>query len=93
MENHTKETLNTYFQDDLRDENIVFRTVDMELPRYKSLVKKYDLFTSTLVLVDVAEGIESRWKIVTEAWYLTNKKLKFIEMFRAELLEFREGRK
>ncbi len=93
MENHTKETLNTYFQDDLRDENIVFRTVDMEIPRYKSLVKKYDLFTSTLVLVDVAEGIESRWKIVTEAWYLTNKKLKFIEMFRAELLEFREGRK
>lgn len=93
MEKHTNETLNTYFQDDLRDENIVFRTVDMELPRYKSLVKKYDLFTSTLVLVDVAEGIESRWKIVTEAWYLTNKNQKFIEMFRAELLEFREGRK
>ena len=93
MENNTKETLNTFFPDDMKDKNIVFRTVDMELPRYKSLVKKYDLFTSTLVLVDVAGGIESRWEIVTEAWYLTNKKLKFLEMLRSELLEFREGRK
>ncbi len=93
MENHTKETLNTFFPDDIKDENIVFRTVDMELPRYKSLIKKYDLFTSTLVLVDVAEGKELRWKIVTEAWYLTNKKQKFIKMLESELLEFQEDRR
>ncbi len=66
MENHTKETLDTYFSDDLKNEKIVFRTVDMELPENKSYVKKYDLFTSTLVLIDVLEGRESRWKIVSK---------------------------
>ncbi len=85
--------LNTYFPDDLKEKNVVFRTVDMELPRYKSLVKKYNIFTSTLVLVDVVEGIESRWEIVTEAWYLTNKKQKFMEMLRSEILEFQESRR
>ncbi len=93
MERHTKEALNIYFLDDLQNGNIAFRTIDMELPRYESLRKKYDLFTSTLVLVDVSGSKESRWKIVTEAWYLTDKKQKFIEMFRSELIEFLEGRK
>ena len=93
MENNTKEMLNTYFPDELKNENIVFRTVDMESPRYKSFAKKYNIFTSTLVLIDVAEGIESRGKIITEAWYLTNKKQKFIEMLRSELLEFQEGKR
>ncbi len=93
MENHTKEMLNIYFPDELKNENIVFRTVDMESPRYKNLVKKFNIFTSTLVLIDIAEGIESSVKVVTEAWYLTNKKQKFIEMLRSELLEFQEGRR
>jgi hypothetical protein len=92
MENHTNETLNTYFRNDLQNNNIAFRTVDMQLSRYKSFITKYGLFTSTLVLVDVIEGKESRRKIVTEAWHLTNKKQKFIDMLRSELLEFREGR-
>lgn len=92
MENHTKEALNIYFPDDLRDGNIAFRMIDMELSRYESLRKKYDLFTSTIVLVDVSGGKESRWKIITEAWHLTDKKQKFIEMFSSELIEFRQGR-
>jgi hypothetical protein len=93
MENHTKEALNTYFLDDLQNGNIAFRMIDMELPRYESLRKKYDLFTSTLVFVDVRRSKESRWKIITEAWHLTDKKQKFIEMFRSELIEFRKGQK
>jgi hypothetical protein len=93
MENHTKEALNIYFPDDLQDGNMAFRMIDMELPRYESLRKKYDLFTSTIVFVDVSGGKESRWKIITEAWHLTDKKQKFIEMFSSELTEFRQGRK
>jgi hypothetical protein len=92
MENHTKEALNIYFPDDLRDGNIAFRMIDMQLPRYESLRKKYDIFTSTIVFVDVSGGQESRWKIITEAWHLTDKKQKFIEMFSSELIEFRQGR-
>jgi hypothetical protein len=93
MENHTKEALNIYFPDDLQNGNIAFRMIDMEFPRYESLRKKYNLFTSTLVFVDVRRRKESRWKIITKAWHLTDKKQKFIEMFRSELIEFREGRK
>lgn len=93
MENLTQETLNAHFLEDLRNKNIVFRTIDMELSKYKSLVKKYGIFTSTLVLVDVASGRESRRKIVSEAWYLTNKRIKFMDMLRSEILEFRENQK
>ncbi len=93
MENLTKEALNIYFLNDVQNGNITFRMIDMELPKYKSLRKKYDLFTSTLVLIEVSRSKESRWKIVTDAWHLTDKKQKFIEMFRSELMEFRKGRK
>ncbi len=93
MENHTRETLNTYFLEDIRDKKIVFRTVDMEQPKYKSLIKKYNIFTSSIVLIDVFENKELRWELVPEAWRQTNKKQKFIEMLRLKIDEFRIGQK
>ncbi len=93
MEAHTNEVLNLFFQDDLQNGKIVFRQINMELPRYEGLRKKYNLFTSTLVLIKLSEGKESRWKILTEAWHLTDKKQEFIQMFQGELIKFRKGGK
>ena len=93
MEAHTQAALNTYFADELRNQTIAFRQLNMDLLRFENLRKKYDLFTSTLVLIELKAGKESRWKIVTDAWYLTDKKAEFMKMFQSELNTFRSEHK
>jgi hypothetical protein len=90
MEEHTKETLDTYFSHALQEGKIAFRLLNMELPKYQALRKKYSLFTSTLVLIELNQGRESRRKIVTDAWHLTDKRHEFIEMLRSELADFQK---
>lgn len=93
MENHAIDTLKTYFSEDLQTNSISFRAVDMEMPRFKNLVKKYAIFTSTLVLIEIFEGREFRSSIVEEAWQLTNNRQKFMDMFRSKVVEFQKGHK
>jgi hypothetical protein len=90
MEKHAKETLDTYFSNALQEGRIAFRQLNMELPKYQALRKKYSLFTSTLVLIELNQGRESRRKIVTDAWHLTDKRQEFIEMLRSELADFQK---
>ncbi len=90
MEEHTKETLDTYFSNALQEGKIAFRLLNMELPKYQALRKKYNLFTSTVVLIELNQGRESRRKIVTEAWHLTDKRQEFTEMLRSELADFQK---
>ncbi len=91
MESLARETINLHFADELREKNIAFRTVNMELPKYDLMRTKFNLFTSTMVLIQLTEGNESRWKIISDAWNFTEKKEEFIQMFRAELKEFLVG--
>jgi hypothetical protein len=91
MEEHTRETLNTHFPDEMITNKIDFQLVNMDLPEYGNLIKKYDLFTSTIVFIELNEGESKRWKIFNEAWYLTDNRQKFIQTLRSELQRFRDG--
>ena len=91
MEKFTRATLNIHFTDDLKNKSITFRPVNMDLPKYKTLKKKYDIFTSTLVFIQISDGHELKWQIVSDAWNLTNNREKFIQMLRSQLKEFRDS--
>lgn len=91
MENHTRETLDAYFTIEIKTNKVAFQLVNMDLPEYGNLLKNYDLFTSTIVFIDLLEGESIRWKIFTEAWYLTDNKQQFTEAFRTALQNFRDG--
>ena len=91
MERFTRETLNIHFFDDIQNGNITFRPVNMDLPKYETLKKKYDIFTSTLVFIQMNDGHELRWQIVTDAWNLTDNREKFIQMLRSQLTEFKNS--
>lgn len=91
MEKYTRETLNVFFIDDLNDKSMTFRPVNMDLPKYGSLKKKYDIFTSTLVFIQISGGNELKWQIVADAWNLTNNREKFIQMLRSQLTEFKNS--
>ncbi len=91
MEKYTRETLNMHFIDAVSGKSLSFRPVNMDLPKYRSLKKKYDIFTSTLVFIQISDGYELRWQIVADAWNLTNNRDKFIQMLVSQLTEFRNS--
>jgi hypothetical protein len=90
MEILAKQALNTHFSAELRTNDIAFRQINMELPQYRDIRRTFDLFTSTLVFIEVNKGKNLRWQIFTDAWHLTDRREQFVEKFCSELLSFRE---
>lgn len=87
MESHIQEAL-TQFSINAQS-GLAFRLVNMDLPKYAGLKKKYDVFTSTVVFIKVQNNEESGSFIFSDAWHLFDKKEKFIAAFKTELFKFR----
>ncbi len=54
MENHTREALSLYFASELLERKMAFRQMNMELRKYETLKTNYEIFTSTLLLIEIA---------------------------------------
>ena len=92
MEAHARAGLDSLAQQNLPESTPVFQLVNMALPQFQPLVEKFQLFTSSIVFVEVQNGEIVRWRIFAEAWDLTEKQQEFIAKFRAALLAFRDER-
>ncbi len=93
MEAHTRDALALYFADEISQERLAYRLVNMEQPQFEQMRRQHGIFTSTLLFVEIAGGAEVRSRIVAAAWDLTDRREAFIEMLRVELNSFRDAGK
>tara|TARA_E500000305_G_C4012567_1_gene233615 strand:+ start:1022 stop:1507 length:486 start_codon:yes stop_codon:yes gene_type:complete len=77
----TCETIEAYAHDALSSEieqgNIGWKVADYTAEENKPLVKLCEVFTSTVVLVDLQDGKVIRWKNLEDVWNYTNDKSAF----------------
>ncbi|NQT33321.1 MAG: hypothetical protein HQ594_06605 [Candidatus Omnitrophica bacterium] len=88
IENYTKETVDKYFNKEIRSGDIVYKIVNVEQKENVHFVEEYQLYTKSVVLSLVKDGKEIKYKNLTKVWEYLNSKTKFEDYEKKEIKEF-----
>ena len=79
IEAYAHEAIEKGFADELRSGRIQWRVVNYEQPQNTHFTTDYDLIAPTVVLVEMAEGKQKRWKNLVRVWELVGEKEAFVD--------------
>ena len=82
------ETLQTHFPEELKTGKLVFRVHDLDEEGSILYEEKYDFFYNTVIVVDMEDGKETRFKNLEEVWSLVDDKDKATEFIRSHIADY-----
>ena len=88
LEESINEALKTHFPEELKAGRLVFRILDLDAEGTDQYEKKYDFFYNTVIVVDIENGKETRFKNLEEVWGLVEDKEAAVEFIRSEIAEY-----
>ena len=88
LEESINEALKTHFPEELKAGRLVFRVLDLDAEGSGQYEKKYDFFYNTVIVVDIENGKETRFKNLEEVWGLVEDKEAAVEFIRTEVAEY-----
>lgn len=88
IEAYTKEAVDSAFSAQLRDSVIVWRLVNTDEDTNKHFRQDYQLFTKSVVLSDVADGKQVRWKNLDKIWEYLGDQAAFQAYIREEVAAY-----
>ena len=90
----TCETIEAYARDALSSEieqgNIAWKIADYTAEKNKPIVEQCEVFTSTVVLLDVQDGKVIRWRNLEDVWNYTSDKTAFTSFMNESWTTFKE---
>lgn len=88
LEAAINEGLKTHFPEELKAGRLVYRVMDLDAEGTKEYEKKYDFFYNTVIVVDIENGKETRFKNLEEVWGMVEEKEATIEFIRSHVAEY-----
>ncbi len=68
IEDLTNQTIQSDFSDLLKDRLIEWHVVNMEEPQNQHFIDEYQLYTPSVILVEMEKGKPIRWSNLTQVW-------------------------
>jgi len=78
------------FADDLKSGRLEFRGVNVDEPQNRHFIDDYQLTSKSLVVVDLREGRQVRWKNLDKVWTLLDSEKEFVSYVRDGVSAFLE---
>lgn len=72
----------------MKDKDVIYKGIDMERPENASMVKKYNLFTKSVIISKLKNGKE-QWKNLDKIWVKVNNQKDFEEYIITEVKKFK----
>ncbi len=91
IEAYSKEAIQTGFAMELGDGTLKFESVNIDESDNKHFIKDYQLYTKSLVICDMKNGNQLRWKNLNKVWELVGNKDKFIKYVQDEINAYLKG--
>lgn len=85
LESYSRETVENDFAKQIKENKIVFRTVNLEEAENEHFIKDYKLYTKSLIVSLQENGKEIRWKNLPDIWRLVHSREKFEEYVQSEI--------
>jgi hypothetical protein len=84
IERYTRESLEATFAKELKSGQIEFRSINVDLPAHNHYVQDYKLFTKSVIVSDMVQGKERRWKNLQKVWELIHNEANFKAYVKSE---------
>lgn len=84
IEQYTRESVEAGFAKELKSGQIEFRSINVDLPANSHYVDDYKLFTKSVIVSDMVQGKERRWKNLQKVWELLRNETTFKDYVRSE---------
>ena len=88
LEEAINEGLKTHFSEELKAGRLVYRVLDLDAPGTETFEEKYDFFYNTVIVVDVENGKETRFKNLEDVWGMVEEKETVIRFIREHVEEY-----
>jgi hypothetical protein len=93
IEELTNEVLLETFGADLKNGVVEWKPTNVETPANQHFVQDYKLYTKSVIVSEVAQGKEQRWKNLARVWELVHNEKAFKEYIRKEIAAYLEGQR
>jgi len=80
-----RKALQSGFPEELKSGRIVWRDIDLDKPENRHFIQEYQILSISLVLSDVENGEQKRWKNLEEVWNHLNDEKAFVEYAQKEI--------
>jgi len=88
IEEWSHEAINKNFKNQIQQKQIIWKTVNTDLPENNHFVTDYNLYTKSLVLVKIYNGKKTKWKNLEKVWHYLGNQNKFYEYVINETTNF-----
>jgi len=91
IEGYTSETVNGKFSSEVKAGRISWKPVNLDEPANKHFMQDYKLVTKSVVIVEMVNGKEARWKNLDKIWEHLRNKSRFSAYVEGEIRSFVGG--
>ena len=88
IEKYTTETIKTKFENELKEGKLTLQVINVEEGMNNHFIQDYSLSTKSVVLSEVNEGKEVKWKNLDKIWELLGNETQFSNYIETELRSF-----
>lgn len=90
IEAYSGEAINAGFADQVKSGRIEWRPVNTDLAENRHFIDDYQLYTKSLIIADMENGRQLRWKNLQKVWELLKDKQEFQSYVQKEINDFLE---
>jgi len=91
IESFSREAVESGFGEELKVGTVAWRRVNLDEPANKHFIDDYQLYSKAVIVADLIDGEEVRWKNLVKVWQLTNDKEAFVKYVQDEIREYLGG--
>jgi glutaredoxin len=88
IEAYSREAIENRFVNELKTGQLEWTTINTDKDENEHYVEDYQLYTKSLIIVNMKDSIQTEWKNLDKIWQLLNNKDYFIEYVQFEIDEY-----
>ncbi|MFC1589914.1 nitrophenyl compound nitroreductase subunit ArsF family protein [Candidatus Omnitrophota bacterium] len=88
MEQYTKEAIDRDFEEEVAEGTVVFKAINVEEEENRHFTDEYQLYTKTLIISQVEDGKEVRYKNLNKIWEYVMDKERFSDYVTGEINDY-----
>ncbi len=88
LESYARQALETFFADKLSSGEIAWKPVNIDKPENKHFIEHYSLVTKAVILSEIENGSEVRWKNLELIWDKVDDKQDYIKYIHEGITGF-----
>jgi hypothetical protein len=85
IEELSNDTIRFNFEDELKTGKVVWRVINVDEPENEHYIQDYQLYSKHLIVSEIKDGKEVRWKNLEKIWTLVRDEEKFEEYVKTEI--------